>query len=319
MRSLRSGWCFAFTILEMLVATVVLALLVSVLASVNNNTMQLFRRTNAQGEAFQSARLAFDLMIRQLNQATLNVYWDYDVPSAPTRYIRRSDLAFVTGRASDLLGANRGPGQALFFQAPLGRLNDPASRQMNLMLNTCGFYVEYGNANAGSPGFMGAPARNRYRLMQLQTSGENMQVFADRAADGWFLNRLPESRALAENIVLLVVRPLAPGPNNTRVDLASTGYTLDTRSGETADPQPVTSNQLPPLVSLTLVAVSEESMNRKDVTYGYRLSGSELSFFSAPADYDRDVGDFQEVLLRERLDYRLFNQQIALPNSKWSD
>lgn len=316
-----------FSILEMMVATVVLVLMVTLLASVNNHTMQLYRRTTSQGDAFQSARLAFDLMIRQLNQATLNVYWDYDNPVSPTRYLRKSDLAFVTGKASTLLPGppDRCPGQALFFEAPLGRLNDPSSRQLNLMLNTCGFYIEYGDANFGAPAFMGAPVRNRYRLMQLQTSGEEMKVFtslANNSSDNtWFTGRLGESRAIAENIVLLIVRPLAPGPGGTRVDLASGNYSLDTRLSQNANPQPPTSNQLPPLISVTLVAVSEESMNRKNPANGYEFSGSSLSLFSNPSDFDyeNDIAAFQSTLKQEKLDYRLFNQQVALPNSKWSD
>lgn len=311
---LRSG----FTILELMVATGVLVLLTALLTAVNNDTMKLCRRTTAQADAFQSARLAFDLMIRQLNQATLNVYWDYDNPVAPTRYLRKSDLAFVTGQAATLLPSTgsqpRGPGQALFFQAPLGRLDAVTTRQLNLLLNTCGFYVEYADANAGAP--MPRPVRNRYRLMQLQTSGEKMKVSGSAAtnppANSWFNDYLGESRVLAENIVLLVVRPL----NQNRVDL---GYVLDSREGEELPTQPATSNQLPPLVSLTLVAVSEESMNRKNPTDGYRISTQGMSLFSNTADYDSDLAVFLKELKDANLDYRLFSQQIALPASKWSE
>lgn len=311
------------TILELLIATVVLLLLVGLLVSVNNHTMQLYRRTSGQVDAFQSARLAFDVMIRQLNQATLNVYWDYDDAVAPTRYLRKSDLAFVTGPASTLLGSGapadlaKWPGKAVFFQAPLGRLDNVSTRQLNLVLNTCGFYVEYGDANAGSP--MPRPKRSRYRLMQMQTSGEKMTEFGSAvtkpAGNNWFTSYLPESRILAEDIVLLVIRPL----NQNRVDLANLGYTLDTRVDTNTAPQPATANQLPPLVSITLVAVSEESVNQKDPTNGYLLPGSALSLFSDPTDYEADISSFQGELKQAKLDYRLFTQQVALPNSKWSD
>lgn len=323
-RSCREG----FSILEMLVASVVLMLLVSLLVTVNNHTMQLCRRTTSQADAFQSARLAYDLMVRQLNQATLNVYWDYDSPTAPTRYLRKSDLAFVTGQTATLLGADPAsnplefPGHAVFFQAPLGRLEDPASRKLNLALNTCGFYVEYCNANEDSPAFIKGPIRNRYRLKQLHTSAENMQIFKKLAGGKWFFANLAESRVLAENVLLLVIRPLAPGPNETRKDL---GYSLDTAASPIPNPQPATSHQLPPLLNLTFIAASEETLNRKSPTDGYKFCAQDLTgktgsaLFTDPNNYDDDLSTFENVLKRERLDYRCFSQQIALPNSKWSD
>lgn len=317
-----------FTLLEMLVSMVGLVILVTLLAMLNNSTIQIWKRNSGQSDLFQASRLAFDMLNRHLNQATLNVYWDYDNPNTPTRYLRKSDLAFVSGEASSLLSGvasiTPGPGQAMFFQAPLGRLDDPAARQLGLLLNTCGFYIDYGNADLGAPAFMSQPVRNRYRLMQLQTSGEQMKVFDDTDSaspdDTWFTGQLGTSRMLGENIVLLIVRPLAPGPGGTHVDLAGSNYRLDTRGGEDDSPQPATSNQLPPMLDLTLVAVTEDSMKRKDASGGYQFSDSELSpLFVSASSYDDDMTAFTGILVREKLDYRIFRQQIALPNSKWSD
>lgn len=310
-----------FTIIEMLVASVVLVLLVTLLASVNNHTMQLYKQTSAQGEAFQFARLAFDVMTRQLNQATLNVYWDYDDPIAPTRYVRKSDLAFVSGSTATLLGAtppstaeqNQWPGKAVFFQAPLGRLEDSSARQLNLMLNTCGFFVKFSDTNVGAP--MTRPARNRYCLMQLQTSGEAMEVFGSTTSllpNNWFRKYAGDARILSENIALLIIRPL----DDEQKDL---GYTVDTRDGDKLPVQPVTSNQLPPLLNLTLLAVSEASMIRTNPADGYRLSADCLKLFSTPANYAIDLGTAEGELKDASVEYRVFSQTIALPSSRWSD
>lgn len=318
MQPLRRMSGRGFTVLELLVATVILLLLVGLLVSVNDHTMRLCRQTSTQADAFQSARLAFDVMIRQFTQATLNPYWDYDNSSAPTRYLRKSDLAFVSGQASSLLPAinspPRSPGHACFFQAPLGRMNNNSRRELNLLLNTCGFFIEYADANANAA--MPRPVRNRYRLMHLQTSAEEMTQFGSAAvlppSNLWFTSPLAESRVLAENIILLVVRPRS----GQGTDL---GYTLDTRLGQNDTPQPVTSNQLPPLLDLTMIAVSEASMNRTNATNGYVLPASALSRFSTPSQYEDDFQAFSELLDQAKLDYRLFSQQIALPASKWSE
>jgi len=305
----------AFTILEMLVSMTVLSLILVLLLTVNNQTMQLWRRSSGSVDAFQAARLGFDVMIRQLKSATLNVYWDYDppFPDNPTRYVRRSDLAFVCGPAATLLGATYGPGQCVFFQTPAGRMNDPAARRLKLVLNTCGFFISYGDVNQAFPGFLSTPARNRYRLMSVQSTGEEMSLFTGRTQNTWFTGQLGNARTVAENVVLLVVRPL----DAARVDL---GYTLDTRLGESTKPQPATSNQLPPLLDVTMVVVTEDSENRKNSTAGYQFSAADLSgLFTNPASYDQDMTAFQAVLAREKLDYRVFRQQVSLPNSKWSD
>ncbi len=294
----------------------VMALLMLLLASLNNQTMQLWRRTAGSVEAFQAARLAFDVIVRQIQTATLNVYWDYDVPSAPTRYLRRSDLAFVCGPASAILGNSYGPGSAVFFQAPLGRLANPASHQLKLALNVCGFYLTFGDVNANLPGFLSLPAKNRYRLMSLQTTGEGMRVFGGRNQNNWFGDQLGGARILADNVVLLLVRPLSAA----RLDISSVGYAMDSRLGENSVPQPPPSNQLPSLIDITMVVVSEDSQKRKDVVNGYQFAAAELAtLFNNPANYDNDMKTFGDILLREKLEFRVFRQQIGLPNSKWSD
>ena len=314
-----------FTLLEMLVSVAILGLLMVLLSSAYNQSLIVFKRSGSQTQVFQNARAGFEVMVRQLNQSVLNSYWDYDNATNPTSYLRKSWLAFVSGRASTILGAAYGPGQAVFFQAPAGLLDDPAVRQLNLILNTCGFYIQRGDANKPSPGFMNLPTRNRYRLMQLQTSGERMTVYANRADNSWITGEVGSSRVIAENVVLLVVRPISSVTKGTPpvaeiVDLAGSDYLYDTRTGETTGPQPVTANQLPPLVELTMVAVTEESMLRHGLTEGYVFSSGEVAaLFQTPSDYGDSMDAFEGILKREKLDYRVFRQQISLPNSKWSN
>ena len=79
-----------FTILELLVATAVLSLILVVMLSLITQTSSVWRSSSARIEAFQSARRGFENLTRSLEQATLNTYWDYDNPSNPTIYRRKS-------------------------------------------------------------------------------------------------------------------------------------------------------------------------------------------------------------------------------------
>jgi uncharacterized protein (TIGR02599 family) len=309
-----------FSLLELLVAMAVLTLIVFLLASMNNQSLALLRRSGTQAQIFGEARTAFDAMIAQVGLATMNAYWDYDDAENPSRYLRKAWLAFVSGDARTVLGAGYGPGQCVFFVAPSGRMDDAGVRQLNQVLNTCGFFVEYDDANAPSPGFMALPQRLRYRLMEVRSSGEGMRIFSDRLSpvpvNSWITSTLPEARMLAENVLLLVVRPLgADGAN-----LATTGYTMDTRLGESANPQPLTANQLPPFVEIVMVAASEESMRQIDPAIGFVFTPADVAgLFDDPSQFETDLRDFESFLIESKVDFRTFSQRIALPNSKWSE
>lgn len=76
-RSTGSGPAAAFTLVELLVSTTIIALLMVVLLSMTNQTAKTWRYTTEKVEKFQSARDGFEAMTRRISQATLNTYWDY--------------------------------------------------------------------------------------------------------------------------------------------------------------------------------------------------------------------------------------------------
>src|SRR5688572_26589605 len=67
----------AFTLVELMVATAVIALLMVVLLQMTTQTTKTWRFTTEKVEKFQSARDGFESMTRRISQATLNTYWDY--------------------------------------------------------------------------------------------------------------------------------------------------------------------------------------------------------------------------------------------------
>lgn len=315
----------AFSLLEILVSMSILAILVIVLASLNTHTLNIWHQVSGRAETFQAARGAMDSIVRTLELATLNPYWDYDNRSNPTRYVRMSNLAMVCGPASDLLGGDFGPGSLIVFQAPLGRTATESRSRLQLLLNTVGFFVEYRDVHSGAPTSLGLGPRRRSCLMQMQTEAGDMSAFNDTNPgspdNSWFNDPALIDRAsiLADNILLLIVRPLRREGSGT-LDLATTGFQLDSRAGETSSTQPATSNQLPPLVEVALVAASEASVRKKSEADGYRIPAELLDArFQIPTRLDQDLSDLAGDLRNVGLEVRTFRQTIVLPNSRWSD
>ena len=115
-----------FTLVELLVSIALITLIALLLSSMTGATASTWRHTTARIEQFRSAETAYESITRRLSQATLNTYWDYDNPTAPKKYLRQSDLRFISGNMTagpkKLLTAvgPRRPTHGIFFQAPLG-------------------------------------------------------------------------------------------------------------------------------------------------------------------------------------------------------
>ncbi len=237
----RSFGSTAFTLVELMVSTAIISLLMLILAAMVNQFSQTWRYTTNRVESFQAARDGFESMTRKLSQATLNTYWDlYYVNvagrQAPKDFIRQSQLRFVSGPVAKLAPTNNRYTHAVFFQAPLGMVNDRASLSaMRNLLNTWGYFLEEGDDSLLRPSFLEGrvPLRTRCRLMELMQPAEAMSVYdldpkgATTQVPGdqlvWFRSALVASprpvRALADNIVALIIWPkLANADENTRWD-----------------------------------------------------------------------------------------------------
>ena len=118
----------AFTLIELMLSTAVLALLMALMLTVVGQTQQIWVRSSGKVAQFQAARTAFEAMTRNLSQATLNTYYDLQFETDPAKlgqtkgYSRNSDLHFVSGKAAQtkFLGTESAtyPTHAVFFQAP---------------------------------------------------------------------------------------------------------------------------------------------------------------------------------------------------------
>lgn len=283
----------AFTLVELLVSMAILAVLMLILLSAMGTVQRTWISSTAKIEQFRNARQGFEAMTRKMSQATLNTYWDYNQISAPTNFVRQSELRFITGQARTLTGLTSTTTHSVFFVAPLGYAADTTYQSLGNLLNTCGYYVEYADDRDSRPAFITSsvvPYRNRFRLMEMVGPSESMPIYkytSGIAADGttprcstyvgkeWFtdiLNTTPRpSRVVSENVLALVLLPkLSPIDEKQLISdgvLSSSlgtnlapSYSYDS-TAKNAKAAINPRNQLPPVVMVTMVAVDEASFS----------------------------------------------------------
>ncbi len=346
-----------FTLVELLVSTLILTVLVVVLASIVNQTSSMWHYTASKVEQFRGAREGFEAMTRRLSQATLNTYWDYDDPNLPKTYLRQSELRFISGPGITAGGdAPPRPTHGIFFFAPLGFVvpadsGDTTAQNyegLGNLLNTWGYFIEYRDDSVAKPTFVNSAPRNRFRLMEFMQPSQAMNLYAlEKQAGGntaytatnWFLdpiNTTGTSRpahVLAENIIALVLLPkLAPevqaAGHYTAASLApgylydSTGTNMNTLSDPNLNPK----NQLPPIIQATMVAIDETSALRMSAQDVSALQAELGNLFTDPAALDTDLGNMTpppngslaQYLLSRRINYRIFTSEISIKGAKWS-
>jgi uncharacterized protein (TIGR02599 family) len=210
----------AFTLIEVMVSMVIVLILVLVFSTMTDRTAKIWRDTRGKVSQFQQARDAFDLITRNLSQATLNTYFDYyDAKGArreagnvatfePSRYGRYSDLRFVTGKASQILGLpeKQCPSQALFFYAPLGETGVTANTSLNHLLNLVGYYISY-DADTERPNFMPIAQGYGFRLMELRQRSESLTMPKPGLVWPPAVTNHPDAHIVARNIVALTFLP----------------------------------------------------------------------------------------------------------------
>lgn len=338
-----------FTLVELLVSMALISLVALLLVAMTGATSSTWLRTTGRIEQFRGAETAFEAITRRLSQTTLNTYWDYDNPTAPKKYLRQSDLRFISGNMT--AGTNklltvmqpRRPTQGVFFQAPLGFVDDTTNFSgLANLINTWGYYVEF-NYDARPPFIEALPAaskppnRWRYRLMELMQPSNGLSIYSYTSGNPayvgkeWFAASLPAAtqppaalpasptRVLAENVVALILRP-----QMSKRDAETTGKTLTKNyfydsTVTDADPDINPKSQLPPILQVTMVAIDEASANRI-------ANGANLPAFDAQLDtlfldttkFDADLTTLQTALSNQRISFRVFTSSVSIRRAKWS-
>jgi uncharacterized protein (TIGR02599 family) len=231
-RTARRTPAAAFTLIELLVSVTFLVVLMLVVTQVIGIVQRTWVRANSRVSQFREARRAFDVISRNLSQATLNTYWSNDLQQisadglgqaikSASKYQRKSELEFICGPTAQVLTAASGsnyPGHAVFFQAPLGvvRLTAATGNQVNTenmtnLLCGRGYFVEWGNDTSFRPAFLSSspftetvPSRWRLRLMEYSPTSEMNRIYDSSyrtnptALRQWYQNS--DSGALAKEV-----------------------------------------------------------------------------------------------------------------------
>lgn len=296
----------------------------------------------------------------------------------PMYYGRVSDLRFVSGpmfansKFAGLSGDIRRTGHGVFFQAPFGVVaNNSAYGNMSNLLNTWGYFVEAGYDKT-TPGFITAggsvPQRWRSRLMEFTQPAEKMSLY-DPITNSyeWFTVGLTSPdrpvRVLAENILTLIILPKLSkadednraAKQNVQAAMLSPYYVYDSTltlnpgagGSDTGVINP--KNQLPPILTVTMVAIDERSAERLADKYcqgaaqgaptasqaamGLDIAASKVGVnysnlftdamrleddTSSSQPGDGDLYDLERILTNEGCTYRVFTSNVSIRGAKWS-
>ncbi len=333
-----------FSLIELMVAMGILSVLMLMLTGLLDAVQDSWRFSESRISQFREARVAFDVMAKNIGQASLNTYWelkDDDEDGLFDGYYRTSELHFLTLKASQLgKSATQEPiGQAIFFQAPLGFSN--RYRNLNNLFNGRGYFVAFGSDKAFKPSFVEAADRYRFRLMEFRPPAESNQIFADgqeeraknepQAFTQWFKQGMSVGdgsfethlNPLAENILTIVVSPrdsLETGSGSREDTYSEIAPNFSYDSNDTAQSFEAYAQQIPPLVRLTMVALDE--------TAGVRLEdGSKIpsglvnavsGAFQETRKFTEDVERVSKALTDLKVNHKIFSTLIMLRSSKWS-
>jgi uncharacterized protein (TIGR02599 family) len=231
-----------FSLVELLLSMTVLTSIMLMFVGLLDQTQKTWEFSRTQISQFREARLAYDIISKNVSQATLNAYFEQvdargrrasDFPDpkdfVPKEFQIQSELHFRTMQARDLSVNGMvatGPGHALFFQAPLGSTAAERYGPLTNLLNGRGYFVALASDAPYRPNFLASvyEPKVRYRLMEFLPPTEQNQVYAaaneadangGRVADRskWITVPLGSAgnseslRPLAENIVAFVVSP----------------------------------------------------------------------------------------------------------------
>lgn len=357
----------AFTLVEVMVSMVVLAIMMMLIAQIIGTTQRSWRAASSRLSQFREARIAFDTITRNLRQATLNAYRDFhyaatdsNVPATnspnetPDGYRRISELAFVSGKAKDLVKARATQtdskikidmsdaslsGHAVFFQAPLG-VTDPDTsvqeggrpRYENLKHLLCGrgYFVQFGSDKNYLPEKLVGrlTESNRFRLMEYQPPAEKNTVY--ESTNDWYEIDTAYLRPVSDKIVGLILSPrLASGDESISVGgvlqkptSIAPDYSFDSRKKDGSGSAQGMQHMLPPVVKVTMVALDDASMDQLAQGRNSKLSLSDINGamakFNKAAGYESDMQNLKKVLSSGKVNYRIFESTVVIPASRWT-
>ncbi len=339
-----------FTLIEVSLSMVILSIILLISVQVLGLTQRAWKRGVARVEQFREARMAFESITENLRQALLNTYQAYqyntgDTPTIPTsqsqspkKYIRQSELQFVTGQAQTLLPGEQASTlvtQAMFFQARLGLSDRIGYEGLNRLLCGRGYFIMYSNNDAFRPQHVSAQS-SRYRLWEYRPTAEENTVYSVKPGQ-WFLKAPAnvitasetittpsDTRPIAENIIALIISPQVTTDDAALKQATpwwiAPKYAFDSTQlvNVSTDSPQGTQHMLPPRVVVTLVAIDEASARKLAEKYPDTMPQLvPTGAFTLADNRQKDLKDLATKLRAEQLNYQVFSTTINMRNSKW--
>ena len=325
-----------FTLIEVMVSMVILSMILMVVTSVIGAAQRTWKSATSRLTQFREARVAFDTVTRNLQQAMIKSYVDYpqrESPfQAPEGIVPRAELGIRFDQASSIVSGGGSstdlPGHAVIFQAPLGQTLDAQSiyRPLKNLLCTRGYFVQYGTDASFLPSELYAQnrlrERYRYRLVEYQPPTEFNAVYANGAKGDWTTISMGTGsqylRIVASNIVAMVLAPsfsqAEVGNGNAtlgrRVQDAMydyNSYTAGSFGGRS------TRYRMPASVQVVMVAMDEESAARLSPgTAAPDVLGRAGANFTSADSLERDIKAVRDYLNGQKMNYRIFSSNVFL-------
>ncbi len=326
---------WAFTLIEVLVSMVILAMILLVITSVIGQAQRTWKGATSRLSQFREARQAFDAVSRNLRQATINSHGDYlpratpFSPPPPPGIIRNAELGIRFDRATDIVtggsGAAELPGSAVIFQAPLGLTAVSEFRPLKNLLCVRGYFVRFGSDEDFMPVGLKSrlKERFRYRLIEYAPPTETNPVYVPGAKkDDWTFisetNGRKYFRIVANNVLALILAPTFNdgAAGNTPKDLGDPVQDPIYRFSSYEDGQynqRSTLHRLPASTQIIMVAVDDESAGRMitgetspDIL---QQAGAP---FTNPQALERDVAALREYMNGQKYNFRIFSSNVFL-------
>lgn len=335
-----------FSLIELLTAMGILSVLMLLLTIILDSIQRSWTDSESRISQFREARVAFDLMTKNISQATVNTYWDLldeNKDGLVDGYFKTSELHFEVMYA-DRLGASSTQtpvGHAVFFQAPLGFSSQ--YRNLNNLFNGRGYFVAWGSDRRFRPSYLdGRVEENyRFRLFEFRPPAESNQVFADggefrergerQVFERWFRQAMNVGEGsfedhlnpLANNIIAIFVSPRDALGSRTSESRRNTFSRIAPRfeydsNDENPEFDPF-AQQVPPLLRITMIAIDEGSAIRLDgESPGQMPSLLIPNAFRNTANLDQDI-EAQIAALDERgVRHKVFSSAVMMRSAKWT-
>lgn len=339
----------AFTLVEVLVSMVILAMMMLIITTVISQAQRSWKAASSKVSQFREARLAFDTITRNLRQASIDTHrtflwgtatYSSDPLAPPSGSGRTAHLGIKFDAASRLVSGGGGaaelPGHAVIFQAPLGKtaMGEGSSVDISGLKNllcTRGYFVQFGTDASFLPIGLASrlQAKYRYRLYEYQPNTENNTVYNVAGNQEWATIELSDARntvrPLADNILMLgfAVSFASPAADSVpRLAGNSDEMSLEYGFNSYEAPEAAKRFRLPRYAHIFMIAMDEESAARLAQIHNtsppdsVRSSGAT---FTSPNQLFGQTGDLAKVrayMDSQRLNYRIFNSAVLIVGSE---